>query len=87
MARTLGCTACRSRPLVIVMLIAAWAPVGLLAAPGETVRPGITQGGRGQDDAGSLLSEYFRRFLDDRDFEAFRDRVARATAKRPCAGS
>jgi tetratricopeptide (TPR) repeat protein len=75
MAQTLVCWDCRPRRLAVASLIAAWAAIGLVAAPGGTVRPGLTHGGRGQDEAGSLLSEYYRRFLDDQDIEAFRDRA------------
>ncbi len=49
---------------------------GLVAAPGGTIRPGRADAGRGQDPSGSLLDEYFRLFLTDRDFEAFQNRVA-----------
>jgi tetratricopeptide (TPR) repeat protein len=75
MARTLVCWACRPPQVAAIMLIAAWAAVGTVAAWGGTIRPGLTHGGRGQEEAGSLMSEYFRRLLDDRDLEAFRDRV------------
>jgi tetratricopeptide (TPR) repeat protein len=60
---------------VLLILIAATALVAPAAAPTETIRPGIDPGGRAPDDAGSLLGDYFRRLLDDRDLEAFRDRV------------
>jgi tetratricopeptide (TPR) repeat protein len=49
--------------------------MGVVAASGGAVRPSLTNDRRGQDESGSLLSEYFRRFLDDQDIEAFRDRV------------
>lgn len=75
MAGTRICWDDRRPRLVAVMLIAAWAAMGIAAAPAGTARPGNSDGARGQDDAGSLLGEYFRRFLDDRDIEAFRDRV------------
>jgi tetratricopeptide (TPR) repeat protein len=75
MARTRICWHFRPPRLVSVVLIAAWAAMGMAAAPAGTARPGNTDGTRGRDDTGSLLGEYFRRFLDDRDIEAFRDRV------------
>jgi tetratricopeptide (TPR) repeat protein len=52
-----------------------WAGVGIVAATGGTAGTGITDSSRGNDPADSLLADYFRRFLVDHDFEAFRDRV------------
>jgi tetratricopeptide (TPR) repeat protein len=56
------------------LALSAWAGLGG-AAPGGTFRSGLTDAGRTQDQAASLLVEYFRRFLADQDFDAFRDRV------------
>jgi tetratricopeptide (TPR) repeat protein len=39
-------------------------------------RLGIGASGRWEVNTGSLLVDYFQRFVDDHDFEAFRDRVA-----------
>lgn len=49
--------------------------VALAAAPAVAIASDSDGGKRGAEDAGSLLGEYFRRFLDDQDLEAFRDRV------------
>jgi tetratricopeptide (TPR) repeat protein len=43
---------------------------------GEPARLGVGGAGRWEAETGSLLVDYFRSFLDDRDFETFRDRVA-----------
>jgi tetratricopeptide (TPR) repeat protein len=58
------------------LALAAWAAVGAGAAPGGTARSGIGDSGAAHQQADLLLDEYFRLFLADRDFEAFRDRVA-----------
>jgi tetratricopeptide (TPR) repeat protein len=42
----------------------------------DTDRPGIAAAGPSQSQIESLLDEYFRLFLADRDFDAFRERVA-----------
>lgn len=59
----------------IGLALAATAALGVEAASGGTPRTGITRGSAGLDEAGSLLGDYFRRFLDDGDMDAFRDRV------------
>jgi tetratricopeptide (TPR) repeat protein len=59
----------------IGLALSAVAAIGLEAAAGETTGMGIIRGASGLDEAGSLLGEYFRRLLDDKDMEAFRDRV------------
>jgi tetratricopeptide (TPR) repeat protein len=56
--------------------LAAWAVVAAPSAPGGIVRSGIADAGPADQQADSLLDEYFRLFLADRDFEAFQDRVA-----------
>lgn len=74
MARTLVRWAGRPSRCRALALIAAWAVIGVAASPGGPLRAD-SDGGRGAEEAGSLLGEYFRRFLDDQDLEAFRDRV------------
>lgn len=57
-----------SWPWILIVLSAC-------SALGATARAGLTDRGRGQEESASLLHAYFRRFLDDHDLEAFRDRV------------
>jgi tetratricopeptide (TPR) repeat protein len=58
------------------LALAAWAGAGTRTAAGGTVRSGIADAAPARQPADSLLDEYFRLYLADRDFEAFRDRVA-----------
>ncbi len=60
---------------VVIGLATAWGFSGAVAARGGLGRAGIADNARAADD-GDLLNEYFRRLLDDRDLDAFRDRVA-----------
>lgn len=60
---------------VLFGLGAAWGFSGAFAARGGLGRTGVADRGRTADDD-SLLKEYFRLLLADRDFDAFRDRVA-----------
>ncbi len=64
------------RWLWLLIVLASWGASGLLAVRAGTLRSGITDAGPAHQQAESLLDEYFRLFLADRDFEAFRDRVA-----------
>lgn len=69
MARTLP------RRLARLVMVAACMAVGFIVAPGGPLRAGVTGGARRSDEGASLLGEYFRRYLEDQDLEAFRDRV------------
>jgi tetratricopeptide (TPR) repeat protein len=60
---------------LIWLALSAWAGLGIAAAHAGTARLGMSDASRAQDQAASLLVEYFRHFLADQDFEAFRDRV------------
>jgi tetratricopeptide (TPR) repeat protein len=60
----------------LLIVLASWGASGLLAVRAGTLRPGITDAGPAHQQAESLLDEYFRLLLADRDFEAFQDRVA-----------
>jgi tetratricopeptide (TPR) repeat protein len=60
-------------------MLAAFLPfetqAGVAAASG-TPRPGLGVSSMSEASSGSLLVEYFKAFLDDRDLETFRNRVA-----------
>jgi tetratricopeptide (TPR) repeat protein len=58
------------------LAVLTWAAIGTDAAAGGSLRSGIIDVGPAHPRADTLLDEYFRRFLDDRDFNAFQDRVA-----------
>ncbi len=57
------------------LILAAAAGLGGGAAAGRSSGAAANHDGRPPDHEDSLLVEYFRRLLADRDFDAFRDRV------------
>jgi tetratricopeptide (TPR) repeat protein len=57
------------------LILAAWAGAIGGAASGGTARPGLIDAGRASSQSDALLIAYFRQFLADQDFEAFRGRV------------
>jgi tetratricopeptide (TPR) repeat protein len=59
---------------LLIGLGAAWGFSEAVAGRGGLGRAGLADRGRGAEDE-SLLNEYFRLLLADRDFDAFRDRV------------
>jgi tetratricopeptide (TPR) repeat protein len=57
-------------------LAAPWLGRASPSARGAANRPGADGSGHWEPGTESLLVDYFQKFLDDRDLEAFRDRVA-----------
>ncbi len=53
-----------------------WMDVSCPSALGDTMRQGIAAGSPWEANSANLLVDYFHKLLDDRNFEAFRDRVA-----------
>ncbi len=60
---------------LVIGLGIAWGFAGAVVARGGLGRAGMADRAH-MIDNGDLLDEYFRRLLDDRDLDAFRDRVA-----------
>lgn len=58
------------------IVLASWGVSGHLAVRAGIVRSGIADAGPARQQGDSLLVEYFRLLLADRDYEAFQDRVA-----------
>jgi tetratricopeptide (TPR) repeat protein len=76
MAHTLVCWVGRPSCRWVLALLAAWGTCSRAVVRSGTERPGITDAGPSHPPVESLLDEYFRLFLADRDIDAFRDRVA-----------
>ena len=53
-----------------------WWCLSLASARGESGQMRVGAGGRGESSTADLLVDYFRKAIEDRDLESFRDRVA-----------
>ncbi len=68
----------RPRFLVVlgISLSPLWMDVSCPSALGDTIRQGVVVSGPWEANSANLLVDYFQKLLEDRNFEAFRDRVA-----------
>jgi tetratricopeptide (TPR) repeat protein len=59
-----------------ISISSLWMDVSCPSALGDTNRQGVLVSGAWDANSANLLVDYFRKLLEDRNFEAFRDRVA-----------